>query len=85
MIFIRLVHGGNNTDSRFSTSFKDIPNDKYSLFSNVDELPRKLFDDDDNTNKNDDDDEFDSKNKAMILSISFYYYIFIFILTIFFV
>ncbi len=85
MIFIRLVEGGNNDESRFNTTFKDIPDDKWRLFAEVDQLPQKLFDDD--TNKNDDDDEFDSKNKAMILStrISFYYCIFIFILTLFYV
>lgn len=86
MIYIRRVEGGKNDESRFNTAFKDVPKDKWYLFSNANELPEKLFNDDDSINKNDDDDDdSDSTNKAMIFSIPFYYHLFIFILTILYV
>jgi len=77
MIFIRLVEGGKNNDSRFDTAFKDVPNDKWSLFSNANELPQKLYDDEDPIND-------DSVNNANILSISFFYNILPILLTLFF-
>jgi hypothetical protein len=86
MIFIRLVEGGKNDDSRFNAAFKDVSNDKWRTFFNANELPQKLFKDDDLINENDaDDDDDDSTNKAMVLSISFYYHLLTLILTVLYV
>jgi len=83
MIFIRIVEGGKNDDSRFNAAFKDVSNDKWRTFFNANELPQKLFKDDDLINENDtDDDDDDSTNKAMVLSISFYYHLLTLILTV---
>ena len=59
MIFIRLVEGGKNDNNRFETAFKDIPNNKWNLFSNANELPHKLYNNEDPINRNDLDDDFD--------------------------
>jgi hypothetical protein len=72
MIFIRLVDGGKNDDNRFETAFKDVPNDKWSSFSNANELPVKLYNDEDPINV---DDQSDIMNNAIILSMSLFYYI----------
>jgi hypothetical protein len=72
MIFIRLVDGGKNDDNRFETAFKDVPNDKWSSFSNANELPMKLYNDEDPINVN---DQSDIMNNAIILSMSLFYYI----------
>jgi hypothetical protein len=86
MIFIRLVSGGKNDDNRFETAFKDVPKDKWGSFSNADELPQKLYDDDDPINKNPiniNDEDFDSMNQANSLSISLVYNILPILLTLF--
>jgi len=70
MIFIRLVDGGKNDDNRFETAFKDVPNDKWSSFSDANELPQKLYDDEDPINLV---DESDIVNNAIILSMSLFY------------
>jgi len=59
MIFIRRVEGGNNDDTRFEEAFKDIPDDKWNTFSDSNELPQKLY-----------DDEYDNLNHGIVLSIS---------------
>jgi len=86
MIFIRRVEGGKNDNNRFEMAFKDVPNDKWSSFSDANELPEKLYDDEDpiNQNNKDDDDDFDSLNHAVILSMSLLYYILPILLTLFF-
>jgi hypothetical protein len=87
MIFIRRVEGGKNDNNRFEMAFKDVPNDKWSSFSDANELPEKLYDDEDpinQNNKDDDDDDFDSLNHAVILSMSLLYYILPILLTLFF-
>jgi len=67
MIFIRLVDGGKNDDNRFETAFKDVPNDKWSSFSDANELPQKLYDDEDPINLV---DQSDIMNNA-IMSLSY--------------
>jgi hypothetical protein len=79
MIFIRLVDDGKNDDSRFAIAFRDVPNDKWSLFSNANELPQKLYHDEDPINQNDNDDP-DSMNNSM----SLFYNILPILLTLFF-
>jgi hypothetical protein len=73
MIFIRLVEGGINTDIRFETAFKDIPNDKWTVFSNANELPQKLYEDVDTVNEDDDIDDTVIPDNANILSMSLLY------------
>jgi hypothetical protein len=72
MIFIRLVEGGSNEDSRFKIAFKDVCDDKWSVFSNANELPRKLYTDEDPINSNDNVD-LTNLNNAIILPTSLYY------------
>jgi hypothetical protein len=67
MIFIRLVDGGKNDDNRFETAFRDVPNDKWSSFSDANELPQKLYDDEDPINLV---DQSDIMNNA-IMSLSY--------------
>jgi hypothetical protein len=68
MIFIRLVDGGKNDDNRFKNAFKNIPDDKWSIFSDSNELPHKLYDDEDPINEDDIDYDSTSFNNAIILS-----------------
>ena len=81
MIFIRLASPEINEEARFEAIFKDVPADKWKTFSDAEELPKKLFEDeptaDADQKDTDDDDKADSqtKNHAMIQSISFLYYL----------
>ncbi|CAF1380202.1 unnamed protein product [Rotaria magnacalcarata] len=45
MIFIRVVDGGKNDDNRFKDAFQNVSRDKWKLFSNAAELPKKLYND----------------------------------------
>ena len=60
MIFIRLVQGGRNEQSRFTVAFKDVPVDQWSTFTNAYDLPRKLYNDPDNGSN------IDTANQASI-------------------
>jgi hypothetical protein len=75
MIFIRLVDGGKNDDSRFNNAFNGVPDDKWSVFSNSNELPQKLYDDENPINIKDTDTDLDSDSlsNAIILSTSLLY------------
>ena len=56
-IFIRQVEGGLNDESRFLAAFRNVPKEQWSLFSNADELPKKLFEESDIPEVNDPDDD----------------------------
>ena len=65
MIFIRLVSGGKNNHSRFQIAFDNVSNDKWNLFSNANELPEKLYDDEHSI---DEDMDYTILNSAVQLS-----------------
>ena len=40
-IFIRRAEGGDHRDERFAQAFKDVPNEKWTLFDEGKELPEE--------------------------------------------
>ncbi|CAF0960752.1 unnamed protein product [Rotaria sordida] len=84
MIFIRIVPGGKNNNSRFEIAFRNVRQDKWKTFSDATELPKKLYNDTNSINESGGGDgniHSVYSNNTNILSTSLFYIIISVLLT----